>query len=73
MEKTYFLLILLFSIESISSRAAVCDHPKGESLKNDCTNGFASASIDNIGNIPDSCCYIYIRETSCDEYGCYKP
>ncbi len=71
MQRAYLFLILLLSIESISSARVSCDIPTNtsESLKSDCSNGAVSASIDNIGNVPDSCCKVYIYEGESDGYG----
>ena len=71
MQRSYLLLILLISIESISSDKVICDNPTNtsERLKYDCTNGVVSASIDNLGNVPDSCCKVYIYEGESDGYG----
>ena len=73
MQRAYLLLILLLSIESISSARVLCDRPTNtsESLKRDCSNGVVSASIDNIGNVPDSCCQVYLVEHDTDGYGGY--
>ena len=57
MQKAYFLLILLLlSLESIYS-ITTCSSSDGYSVReNDCSNGIATATIDDLGNTPDSCC-----------------
>ena len=75
MQKAYLLFILLLSIKSIysyiDSNIVQCDGPANasESLKKDCSNGVVSASVDNIGNVPDSCCRVYLYDRYSDEYG----
>ena len=57
MQKAYFLLILLLlSLESIYS-ITTCSSSDGYSVReNDCSNGIATATTDDLGNTPDSCC-----------------
>ena len=57
MQKAYFLLILLLlSLESIYSITR-CSSSDGYSVReNDCSNGIATATTDDLGNTPDSCC-----------------
>ena len=39
--------------------------------RDDCSDGYATASIDNMGNVPDACCQVFIYELDCDgTYGC---
>ena len=63
MHKIYFLLILLFSIESIFA-FAICGYPD----KNGECTGKVTATKDDIGNVPDSCCRIFMYENDYD-YG----
>ena len=57
MQKAYFLLILLLlSLESIYSITR-CSSSDGYSVReNDCSNGIATATTDDLGNTPDSYC-----------------
>ena len=57
MQKAYFLLILLLlSLESIYSITR-CSSSDGYTVReNDCSNGIATATTDDLGNTPDSCC-----------------
>jgi hypothetical protein len=55
MQKTYFLLILLLSLESIYSLTK-CGTPIPEGFKNDCSNGLVTETSDDVGNTPDYCC-----------------
>ena len=72
--KIFFLsLILLLNSKLISSQpydAVKCSYEDGVRLRWDCSNGIANASVDNAGNVPDSCCQVYIYDRDCDEYGC---
>ena len=72
--KIFFLsLILLLNSKLISSQpydAVKCSYEDGVRLRRDCSNGIANASVDNAGNVPDSCCQVYIYDRDCDEYGC---
>ena len=66
-------LILLLNADLISSQphdAVECRY-SGDMLYNDCSNGYVGAELDNVGNLPDSCCLVYIFERDCDgTYGC---
>ena len=53
MQKTYFLLILLLSLELINS-IAKCGSQDGKSPREDCSNGILTVSTDDLGNTPDS-------------------
>ena len=55
MQKTYFFLILLLSLELIYSITR-CRSSDGYSVRDDCSNGIATATTDDLGNTPDSCC-----------------
>ena len=55
-------LILLLNADLISSQphdAVECRY-SGDMLYNDCSNGYVGAELDNVGNLPDSCCLVYI-------------
>ena len=72
MRKFSLFLILLLNIQLISSaynNHVIC----GNEDDDDCSNGNATASKDNIGNVPDACCQVFIYELDCDgKYGCYQ-
>ena len=69
MQKTYFLLILLLSLESSICSITTCGHPIPEGLRDDCSNGLVTATTDDVGNTPDSCCLARGIETYSDDYG----
>ena len=69
MQKTYFLLILLLSLESSTCSITTCGHPIPEGLRDDCSNGLVTATTDDVGNTPDSCCLARGIETYSDDYG----
>ena len=68
MQKTYFLLILLLSLESIYSLTK-CGTPIPEDFNNDCSNGRVTETSDDVGNTPDSCCLARGIETYSDDNG----
>ena len=73
MKIPFITLILLLNTKLIFPQpydAKECSY-RGDTLYSDCSNGYVGAIIDNVGNIPDSCCLIYIFERDCDgTYGC---
>ena len=68
MQKTYFLLILLLSLESIYSITR-CRSSDGYSVRDDCSNGIVTETTDDLGNTPDSCCLAKGIERYSDDYG----
>ena len=70
MRKFSLFLILLLNIQLISSANNYPVYCVNEQ-RDDCSDGSATASIDNIGNVPDACCQVFIYELFCDgTYGC---
>ena len=72
MRISFLSLIFLFNIKLISSYdygapydAITC------SRVDECSRGIVDASLDNAGNVPDSCCLVRLSDVFCDgHYGC---
>ena len=53
------------------SDAITCANEKHSVSFADCSTGIADASLDNAGNVPDSCCKVDNYDMFCDgHYGC---
>ena len=53
------------------SDAITCANEKNSVSFDDCSTGIAAASLDNAGNVPDSCCKVDNYDMFCDgHYGC---
>ena len=63
MQKIYFLFLLLFSIESISAFIK-CGNPD----ENDECNRGITVYFDDLDNVPDSCCKVYIYKEAYNPY-----
>ena len=72
MRISFLSLIFLLNIKLISSYdygapydAITC------SRFDECSRGIVDASLDNAGNVPDSCCLVRLSDVFCDgHYGC---
>ena len=80
MKISFLSLILLLNTKLISSQyyeysaptdAITCAGHKNSVWFDDCSTGIANASLDNAGNVPDSCCQVHNYDMFCDGvYGC---